>query len=369
MDIFKFHSPTSPTKLEQGEIINKLKRKLWIERYRQAGEFQLVADASSDIRSLLPIGALISHVDSTEVMIVENHEISETRGKPTEIVISGRGFETIFEQRIVGSNKVFPTSTGVTDYILAADQVWNQAVTLISDHIHASSLIDDDNALPYITILSELSGSGTAISRSLKRGTLYSRLLELLDPDDLGIKVIRPGPWSPLGSASPNIAVVIHAGTDRSDEIIFSYDTGDIESADYLWSNKKLKNAALVTGRWVEVWVDTSDVNYNRRVMQVDASDIDNAFTSAPTGADLANVIAWMETRGRDALSAQNEVALTKAEVSKDGNRSKYRVDFEVGDIVTVVGDYNAASTMRISEYVEIEDEKGSRSYPTLSLL
>ncbi len=40
---------------------------------------------------------------------------------------------------------------------------------------------------------------------------------------------------------------------------------------------------------------------------------------------------------------------------------------YDVGDIITVDGEYNATTTMRISEYVEIEDETGDSGYPTFS--
>jgi hypothetical protein len=60
---------------------------------------------------------------------------------------------------------------------------------------------------------------------------------------------------------------------------------------------------------------------------------------------------------------------LTKAEVSREVNQSQYRVDFSVGDLVTIQGDYNEVSTMRISEYVEIEDQNGYIGYPTLTMV
>lgn len=368
VDIFKFHNPTSPTKLERGEVVNNLKSKLWVERYREAGEFKFVADAKSGVKELLSTGSLISHVDSTEVMIVENHEISDVRGKEPEIIITGRGFETYFDQRIVGSNKTFPTSTGVADYVLASDNTWDQVVVLIEEHVLASELLNDDNEIPYLEVLTTASGSGAVEERILKRGTLYSRVLELLDIDDLGIKIVRPGPWSPLGGGSVNIAVVIHKGEDRSDEVIFSYDTGEIESADYLWSIKKLKNAAMISGKWVETVVFGVETKFNRRMMHVDASDIDETYSEAPVNPDLADIVTAMQQRGVEALAAQKEIALTKAEVSKDATKAVYRTDFDVGDLITVSGDYNETSTMRIAEYVEVEDETGMSGYPTLTM-
>lgn len=353
--------------MSAGEIINGLTSKMWVERYAQDGEFKFTAPASSGMRNLLPTGSFISHVDSTEIMIVENHEINDDQGKETELIISGRGYETFFEQRIVGSNKTFPTSGTIEEYVLDPEYTWNQLVLLIGDHVIASGLIDDDDAIPYLEIMTDVEGVSVSESRVIKRGTLYSRMLELLQVDDLGVNVVRPGIWSPLGPNAEEVAFVIHAGVDRSSQIMFSYDTGEIESADYLWSNKLYKNAAYISGKWVETVLKFAEAEYDRRMMQVDASDIDNAYETAPVGAELDAVVAQMQQRGLEALAAQNEIALTKAEVSKETNQSAYRKDFNVGDLITVQGDYNETSTMRISEYVEIEDENGRLGYPTLT--
>ncbi len=123
-----------------------------------------------------------------------------------------------------------------------------------------------------------------------------------------------------------------------------------------------------MTGRWVETFVNSTANNYDRRTMYVDATDIDNAYNTAPTGADLTAVVNAMQQRGIDALTSQNDVALTKTEVSKNTNQLAYRTAFNVGDYITVHGDYNETSIMQISEYVEIEDETGSSGYPTLTM-
>lgn len=367
MDVFKFNNPTAPTKLESGQIINGLKSKLWVERYRDPGEFELVANAQTGLRELLPLGTLISHTESTEVMIVENHEISDAKDKEPEIKVTGRGFETYFDQRVVGSNKTFPSIKAASDLILDPANTWDQALALLEAHLLASELIDDDDALPYLQILNTVVGTGVVEERILKRGSLYARLMEILKVENLGIKIVRPGTWSPV-VGTPDIAAVIHKGVDRSDEIIFSYDTGEITSADYLWSIKKLKNAALITGKWVETVVTGAEAEYDRRWMHVEANDIDETYEVEPEGVDLDNIVAAMQQRGLEALAAQDDVAITKAEVARDAAKSTYRTDFDVGDLITVSGGYNETAKQRISEYVEIEDENGMQGYPTLTI-
>ncbi len=370
MDVFKFINPAHPTRLDQGELINGLKSKLWVERYRDISDFEFIADAEAMVHKKLPIGSLISHTDSTEVMIVENHEIREDSGKETEVKITGRSFEAFLENRIIGSNKNWPTTASATEeYVLAANTTWDQAVVMLRRHIDPSLVIDPKDAIFHVLAVTNVSGAGVSEMRSIKRGALYSRLIELLDIDNLGVKTIRPGFQSPLGVTSQNMALLIHKGSDLSNKLAFSYTTGEIESADYLWSNKKLKNAALITGRWIETVIKPASEGYARRWMFIEASDIDSAYSSAPTGTDRDNVIAAMQARGRAELAAQKDVALVKTEATRGSTKYKFRKDYDLGDIVTVYGEYQETAKMQISEYVEVEDETGESNYPTFSSL
>lgn len=368
MDLFKFTNPNAPTKMEQGQIINGLTSKMWIERYLKNGEFTLVAPADSGIQALLPLGTFISHMDTTEIMIVENHEIQDDQGSPSSLTITGRGLETYFENRVVNTNRTFPVAAGLAEYFLGADYTWNQAVKLLSDHLLIANLLDDNNAFPYLSVQTTVPGTGASVGRTIPRGDLYNALLNLLAIDNLGVKIIRPGTWSPLGGASPNVDVVIHKGVDRTASVIFSHDSGEVITSDYLWSNKNLKNAALVTGKWVEVEVIPAAVEYDRRWMFVKADDIDQAQTVAPTGTALTNIRNSMTLRGYEALLAKNILQLTKAQLSKEATKAVYRVDYDVGDLITIFGDYNVTTTRRVTEYVEIEDANGESSYPTLEI-
>lgn len=369
MDIIKFHNPTNPTKMEQGEIVNNIKTKMWVERYQPAGEFTFTADANSNVKEDLAIGTLISHINTPEVMIVENHEISEQKGQEPQLKITGRTFETYFENRVVGSNKVLPQLV-YDSYNLAPGYTWNQGVKLINDHIDPVVLVDDNDQLRYVTPISQIpsTGPGAQVPRVPKRGSVYAALLEILKVDNVGIRTYRPGYWSPLVAGSPNLAIGLHLGVDRSAQVIFSYDTGEIESADYLWSMKLRKNAALVTGKWVETSVVPAGITeYDRRWMHVDGSDVDQGYSAVPQGADYTTVANNLYQKGVAALAAQNDLAITKADVSKDATKAIYRTDFDVGDLITVSGDYNEVSRMRVDEFVEVEDEHGESSFPSLS--
>lgn len=367
MDFFKFTNPSSATRMEQGALIEELESAMWIERYSDPGEFKFVGFEKTGIRTFLPRGSFVSHLGSQEIMIVENHEISDDAGKESTVTVTGRSFESYLENRIVGSNRSFPTTGAVPDYVSPVGFTWTQAVNLIKNHILAANVVNAGDAVPYFEVQTNATGSGTSEERIVKRGDLYSRVIEILGVDNLGIKTIRPGSWSPAVTGI-NSVIQIHKGVDKTSTIVFSYDRGEIVSADYLWSIKKHKNCALVVGRWVDTMVTLgSFTEYNKRCMYVEASDIDQAQSIAPTGLARTYIVAAMQARGKEALAAQKEVALVKADVTREATSAIFRKDYNVGDLITVDGDYNETSTMRISEYVEIEDENGTSGYPTLT--
>lgn len=368
MDIFKFTNPTAPMLMEQGELVNGLTSKMWIERYRDAGEFTVTANIDSDAREKLPIGSYISHVNTPEIMVVENHEISESSNTEPEITITGRSLETILENRIVGSNKGLPFSGAIVDYPIYADYTWNQAKSLIDHHTSVPYVIRPEDVIPNLqvaTIINNL--TSIQVDRAFKNGTLYSELLPLLQVDNLGIKVCRPGLLSPAPTI-PNYLFVIYNGIDRSKEVVFSYNIGEITTADYLWSGKTAKNAAFVSGKWVQIFAATGPAQDKRRTMLVDGTPIDKDYTAAPAGAALTAVINAMYQLAYEAMAKANQLALSKAEVRKDGTKAIYRKDFNLGDLITVEGDYDEARVMRVSEFVEIEDINGESGHPTLTV-
>lgn len=234
-----------------------------------------------------------------------------------------------------------------------------------------ANTVNDDDAIPYLTVLSEATG-GEEEERALKVGYLYDHILTLLKEDGLGIKVVRPGPWSPLGATSDHIAIVIHQGTDLSQDVVFSQDAGELISADYLWSMQWYKTAILVTSKWAQVMAYYPPTpllaGHHRRMMYLDYTEIDQHLDTAPVGVDFDNLVLALEIKGRRTLYAQREVAMAKTEISKDALKAVYRVDYNVGDVITVRGDYNEESRMRVTEHVEIEDKTGEFSYPTLEL-
>lgn len=362
MDIFRFNNPEHPTKMQSGQIINGIRSKTWIERYRDASEFTLTGYIKSGIREALPVDTLISHTNTDEIMIVENHEILEKEGQEKEVQITGRSFETFLENRAVGSNKSWNDGEySITGYSFAASASWIQTMFLIQGYILDVYTVNDADAINFCEVLTSVTGDGTIEARIIPLGDLYSRVLDFLAIDNCGIKTIRPNPLSPVEDPA-NFAIVIHRGVDRSGSVIFPNVGGD-----YLESNRKLKNCAFVHGKWFNVLVDDVHAEgYARRMLDVDASDIDDVDTM-PVGPQQAIFVEAMRSRGKQALTQQKKIELVTVGISNGIQKAVYRKDYDLGDLITVTGEYGTSTQMRVGEYVEIEDENGFVSYPTLT--
>ena len=364
MDFFKFNYDTDPTVLDQGERINNLDKSLWVERYRDPGEFTFEALVSTGIRNFLPVGTLISHVDTYEVMIVENHEISETQVDDPTIVVTGRSFPSYFENRQVGVNQA-RASNARTTYEMASDYIHDQVVLLINDHI--ASPYDSDDQLENILAQTTLTTGSTPAARPIEFGNLWERVAELLTVDDLGIKTIRRNMFGVEGN-SVHTAIQVYKGVDRSKDVLFSWKSGDLAAAQYLFSNKNLYTSALVLGQYVAVVVDDGiSTKYDRRIMMVDGTDIDGHFDKLPTGTDMTNVQYGLTVRGYLALVNQKDINIMQTDMSKTA-KYQYRKHFNVGDLISLDGNYGQLEPFRIVEYAEAEDENGESGHPTLAI-
>lgn len=348
-----------------GQVISGLSSKTWVERYADAGEFKLIGSLDGNAYDLLEEGAFVTHMNTAEVMIVENREIEYDQEKEPKITISGRSLETVLEQRVVGANRRFPSSsTPLPDFVIPEGTLWSQILYLINNHLGTGvyPLIDPNDKFPNFYPINQVSSSARFAQRTIKRGNLYDRVKELLALSKYGIRISRPIEGS---AYSDRILMIIHTGYDRRSQIAFSNVTGDIARATYLFSSKTRYNAVLITGRWLEQMVkNPATPGFSRRTLFVDGSDIDRSYETAPTGATRVLLLSRMTARARQILANQTGVSITSAELAA-GSRYTYRVDYSTGDLVTIHGDFDATAIKRVIEYTETEDETGESSYPT----
>jgi len=374
MKLFKFiqQSGQDMTVLLEGQVFEGYTSATWTERYRPAGEFILEAPLSSGLRELLPTGTLIGNAESLEVMIVENHQISEKYKEDPNLKITGRSFETFLENRIVGLSQLIQQgSSGDITYNLPADYIWNQCVKLINDQIGPSIYWTAMTLTNVLAVNKVPAGTtGDQMLRKQTRGTVYQKLLDLLGVGDLGIRTARRSPLG--GNSNPNqTEYQIYQGNDRSSSVIFSWNSGDLDSTEFLFSNKTQKVICVTYGKWIYGLSDNTKPQpwrgYDLRYSYIDAADIDERYPDANSAWTDNNMRLAMNARGVEALAAQTQVHITRTDIS-DLTTAQYRRDYDIGDLVTIEDDLNQSAVMRVTEYVEINDENGASGHPTLEI-
>lgn len=374
MELFKFLTTDTDGYISQGEIINGYKTLEWTERYRDPGEFKIKALVSSGLRDKLPPGTLVSHVDTEEVMYVSSNEIDEdvTEDEPP-LVITGKSLEALFRHRIVGDDiETYIDGAGhrlllpIQDYILAFDSSWNQVRDLINAHVNDPFQLVGDKVPGFIAVSNQQHiGPNTVQDRGIRKQNLHSAVLELLAVDDFGIRVVRPNPDNvdPLTTEFR-----IHNGFDLTASVRFSHALGDLDRSRYLWTEEGHKTDYYCISTYYHLRSDSAAVGVDRKIMVVDCTDLD-AHLSDEESVDpvLTEFLGdYMDIRGQQSLRSQLPTAILSTDIS---NTTKYqfRKDYNVGDIVTVHGDYDVTTAMRVMEHVEFEDEQGEHGYPTLA--
>jgi len=378
MDLFKFNPGADPSLLTNGEFLNRIKTVSWTERYRDPGEFEITAGVSSNLRSILPVGTLISHVETLEVMMVESINIKEDEdGEEPQITIRGRSLESYLKHRIVGDDIETYIDIGTGFHLMVSNEPytlpfgtsWEQIKYMIDQHI--TTLLagpSGDVVAGFVAIENQQHiGSSTTQNRTMRKQNLHSAVLELLAVDDFGIQVVRPNP----GNVNPATTEFrIHNGVDRTVDVIFSHSLGDLDKSEYFWSDAALKTDYLCVSNYYTLRSDYATTGYNRRVMFVDCSDIDEMYDDTQV-VDSAIVLAIneaMDVRGQQALRAQVLANLLSTDVSRR-TRYKFKKHYDVGDLVWVQGDYDVETVMRVAEHVTFQDENGESGYPTLAAL
>lgn len=358
MELFKLI--TTPTSYLPGDTIPKFETLVWSERYRAPGDFKLEVENEFAVLKKLPLGTLISHTDTKEVMIVENHEITRNpKDRSLKVNVSGRSFETFAENRITDGSKL-ALEAAVNIETLGPLSSSTIARNLLRIGLQPGTATADD-AIPNLLVNEVMRSFDTAMLQVIKRGDIYGRVLEFLQICDAGIKINRPF------GAQTTLDIIVHDGIDRTNSVIFYAQNEDLDDANYFWSIKSEKNYAQVTGKlYGRLYPDrnllgVNQTGLNRKVAYVEANDLEET-SYPPTATDV------LSARGQLELDYMQRTSLLQAKISQTA-KPKFKFDYDVGDIVTVFGEFDIDQVARVTEHILTVDKDGIRGYPSLNIL
>lgn len=351
-------------------IIDTASSVIWHSVYYGVGDFEIYAQATEQNLELLKVGNYVTRQNNDEVGVIEAITITFSIQDGYMITATGRFAKSILERRIIYNlSETVNTPTILRGNVEQAirQTVLDNAISCSFDsrrNIPILGLAALNNLTPKI-----VDESGNAAQKQVSYQNLLEYTDKVLQEYGLSSKII-------YNDSNKKLLYSVFEGADRStdnadgnDPIVFSIEYDNLNSSNYLYDEKSLKNAALIGGageglerfytlftggksglQLREMFIDASSVN---RTYKNDGSDEEIRYTNA-------EYRAMLNQKGQEKFKE----TIIKETFSGDINVSFgmwiYGVDYFLGDIVTVQDNFiNKYANVRITEVTEVQDENG----------
>jgi Siphovirus ReqiPepy6 Gp37-like protein len=350
--------------LRRDVVIEGYESLIWTERYGGWGDFQIVITSSFNSRSIFKTGVNIAKRDSTYVMQVETVEDQIDEDGVKNLVISGRSYEKILDERIA--------MPSLTDLTTAPKWIITGTPGYIARHIFSeicvNGVLNANDTIPFYVAGTLLPSGNIAepteeVTIEFEPATVYYDIQKICEIWSLGFRFAKDGDTG-------NVYFEIYTGDDRTSKqitlppVIFAIDMESIDKISSLKSIATFRTLAYVFAKNGAMAVyadgyDSSTPDSDRRILLVKADDLD-----IPAGPDLD---AAMTQRGKEELAKCREIYAVDGEIPQYQSYV-YGTDYQLGDLVEEIGPDGFSSSMIVTEQIFISDEEGNRSYPTLML-
>lgn len=330
-------------------IVDTASSIIWANRFRQCGDFQIHVSASINMLDLLQNDRLVIRNDDDMVGIIEHVQIETDDDTGDVLKVSGRCTRSIFSRRIVWNQTSLNTTTE------------NAMRRLVTD-----ALIDP--AIPerkYTGLaLAAAHGYTDKVQVQYTGTNLLEALENLSAAKNYGFKVCLK---DAMLVADFYKATDRSASQDENPRVIFSDEYDNLTETTYTEDKAGYKTVALVAGegegaarRRTVVGIHVDQAGLHRREVYVDARDVSS------NEGEIAEdeYMAQLADRGATALSEAPIVQSMEGTV-EPRQMYTYKVDYNLGDIVTVVNKYGIQADAQVLEVVESWDSAGYICTPT----
>lgn len=344
---------------------------LWIEKYWEFGEFELVSSINDSFLSVLQASTYAMISESDRLMVIENVQIKSDLEFGDKIYIKGRSIESILDRRTV----FIPVNL--------IGNLQENINTLLTDN--AINPSDPDRMIEKLRFIESTDPiiMDLELEDQVNGISLYQIIRDISIKKNIGFKITL------TESANPNppyfsnyLDFQFYSGSDRSYSqedpyeenpyIVFSPDFDNLISSDYLSSNDFYKTVAYVIGEddgvnpiriVIAVSLDPDGgSDLIRRELYVDASDIRRIVDEVELNDEEYDALLYQ--RGLEELNRNRFIESFDGQVNIEG-LYKYNVDFYMGDIVQLANEYGNSSRTRLIEITRSQDGSGTKVYPS----
>jgi hypothetical protein len=366
---------------------------IWTELFDDIGEFELVSSNVKWMKSNVPVGTLLGIRQSSEIMIVESHELDLDEGGFPRVTLKGRNFVSILELRFMrapyqASAKMLKTYRPA--HAIAAI-IWNQMCNLTGVDItqNAGYAIASNNVWTGLVLTASVYNTPGPVSWWCYPGEIWAQVKVMLANSGLGIRSIRTPTITPsvsaisfntttdkgalitASNASWKITLDIYNGLDRSanngvnSTVILRDDAGHFGDSKFLESVQAFRNIAVVAYAGGFIAVNASadaptKSNFDRRVMFIDGG--------SQGTQTLADFMLSLQQKGYEALRGAQVTQVFDGEVT-DSSPYLYRIHYKLGDYISVVSSFGLVAKMKVVGFTYSSDRSEEKQYPTLTFV
>ncbi|GAA0787947.1 siphovirus ReqiPepy6 Gp37-like family protein [Hathewaya limosa] len=338
--------------LELKGILDTFKSLIWIKKYNKTGQFELHCSLNSNTLKLLQRENIIFKKDDLEAAYIETRQLRIDNNGQEYLQLTGKFLTNYLDRRISWNRIDF---TGTTEKLMRK---------LIHDN--AINPDNENRKIPNL-ILGDLKNFTENIKYQNSFGNILEQLENISNTSVLGYRNL-------LDIKNRKIIFDVYKGIDRTintgaEPCIFSRDFENILEQNYYDSLNNYRNTCLIAGggegkdrtltsieegkglNRYELYVDARDIQATKEIKKGDTTE------EIPIPVD--EYLHILKQRGKERLEEYKEIQTFDSKINIDGN-NKYKKDFDLGDIVTVVDKkWEIQLNAMITEIEEIYEEKG----------
>lgn len=341
-------------------IIEEFSSLRYVRKYYERGEFELQCDLTLDALILLKRENIIYIKGDVEAAYIEYINLKKDDEGKEIIVVKGKFLTGYFDRRIVWGTEIINDT---------AENAMRQLV-----YHNCINPIDTNRAISNLS-LGELNNFTEVVNYQVSYANLGDEIESLSTISDLGHRV-------KFDISNRKLIFEVYKGLDRSinqsvnPRAIFSKEFENVIAQEFTDSLNNYRNVALIGGIGEgldrKLAVVGSAAGLDRFEIFADQRSLSNVDedNNSISDADYTNLLI---EKGNEALAAAKEIFTFDSTINSNSNL-KYKVDFDLGDIVTCRSkQWNLVVNARITEIEEVYEEDGQsinvtfgNSVPTL---
>lgn len=364
-----------PNTLAQIDVIDEYTSVIWRPSYSDIGDFELYLPATEKVLGLLVKDRyLVRETDITtdvfggtvykNVMIIKNLSLTTDVENGDYVTVTGKELKCILNQRIIWGMQ-----------ILSYNSV--EAALLGLVQLQAIAPANSARVIPRLAIINNRI-QGEPIQKQISYEQLGAAIVDMCNTYNYGWEIyinVNPALGNGADDDGSRLIFEVYEGVDRSYNqtersfVVFSDEYENLNNTEYQLSTEEYANVTLVGGegegadRFLRTVGAASGLA--RYETFTDAKDISkNAGESTLSDAEYN---ALLDEKGREKLASLAYTEGFSGEVLSDVT-FKYKEDFYLGDIVTVINKYGISRNVRVLSAIESEDENGSKLVPQFNM-